>query len=178
VTDATKFLMACSVLMMGHCAFAQSSGADAYISCTKDQRYVYDSSENNDNRAIVFDRATHLADVQDKSTTDAIHATEFGGVYEDCGNKHFFCLSGPLEIAIPKNISLANWQYHGLTCKSVATQKTGIYQVTCREAVRGNVFVVTYSVRRGILSFQHSPLGGDSLFTLRGASGLFSPCLQ
>lgn len=87
--------------------------------------------------------------------------SEFGGDYEDCGNETFFCLAGPLDIIIPKSMSAKQWQYLGLSCKSVDEHGGDVIHVTCsssRMYHTGTSF--SYSRSRGVLSFGNSRIGG------------------
>lgn len=140
--------------------------------------YIYDAITVGDNRAVVVNRVTHGVSIQDKRNA-SVDATpgEFSGSYEDCGNEAFFCLAGPLDIVVPKSMSMKQWQYHGLSCKRIGEAEGDAIRVTCSSSRRyrtGTSF--TYSLSRGILLFGNSPVGGTrGGFRLRGPRGLFSP---
>ncbi len=142
--------------------------------------YIYDAKEAGDNRVVVINRVTRYVGIQDKSDVriDAI-LTEFGGYYDDCGNEVFFCLTGPLEIVIPKSMPMKQWQYHGLSCKNVGETEGDVIRITCRSIRSGGRRgggTFTYSLSRGVLSIDSSPVGGSrGGFELRGQRGLFSP---
>lgn len=140
--------------------------------------YIYDAIGVGDNRAVVVNRVTRYVSIQDKreASVDAMPEA-FSGSYEDCGNKIFSCLTGPLDIVIPKAMPMTQWKYHGLSCKRVGSIEGNAIRVTCSSSRRyhtGTSF--TYSPSRGVLSFGNSPIGGTrGGFKLRGQSGLFSP---
>lgn len=147
-------------------------------SAEKCRAYIYDATNAGDNRAIIVDRVTHHVGIQDKRNVrpDASDG-DFGGSYEDCGNDIFYCLSGPLDIVIPKSVTVKQWVYVGLSCKKEGP-RNGVYRVTCTSSRlhrTGTSF--TYSPSRGVLSFGNSPVGGivhGNGFALRGQHGLFS----
>jgi hypothetical protein len=141
--------------------------------------YIYDAINAADNRAIVINQITHYVGIQDKRDVrlDASFGN-FGAFYEDCGNDAFYCLSGPLDIVIPKSVAMKQWEYNGLSCKRLGDPQDDIFSVTCTSSRRyhtGTSF--TYSPSRGVLSFGNSPVGGVTRgngFALRGKRGLFS----
>ncbi|GAA0264682.1 hypothetical protein GCM10009126_33020 [Rhodanobacter caeni] len=141
--------------------------------------YIYDAISAGDNRAIVVNRITHYVGVQDKRDVrfDASFGN-FGSFYEDCGNDTFYCLSGPLDIVIPKSVAMKQWEYNGLSCKRLKYPQGDTFRVTCTSSRlhhTGTSF--TYSPSRGVLSFGNSPVGGVTRgngFVLRGKRGLFS----
>jgi hypothetical protein len=141
--------------------------------------YIYDAINADDNRAIVINRITHYVGIQDKRDVH-LEASfgNFGSFYEDCGNDAFYCLSGPLDIVIPKSVAMKQWKYNGLSCKRLKEPQDDILSVTCTSSRlhhTGTSF--TYSPSRGLLSFGNSPVGGVTRgngFALRGKRGLFS----
>lgn len=142
--------------------------------------YIYDAKGASDNRVVVINSATRYVGIQDKSDVriDAV-LTEFGGYYNDCGNEVFFCLTGPLEIVIPKSMPMKQWQYHGWSCKNLGKAEGDAIRITCwssRSSGRHGRPTFTYSLSRGVLSIDSSPVGGSrGGFELRGQRGLFSP---
>lgn len=140
--------------------------------------YVYDATNAGDNRAIVVDRITRHVGIQDKrNVRPGASDGDFGSSYEDCGNDTFYCLSGPLDIVIPKSMTMKQWNYVGLSCKKKRPHN-GVFSITCTSSRiyrTGTSF--TYSPSRGVLSFDNSPVGGvvhGHGFALRGQHGLFS----
>lgn len=138
--------------------------------------YIYDAKEAGDNRALVINVVNSNVDIQDKSEVRAdVMLSEFGGSYEDCGNEIFFCLTGALEIVIPKSMPMKQWEYHGLSCKSVGKPEGDVTRITCRSRNYRGRPTYTYSLSRGVLSIDSSPVGGArGGFELRGQYGLFS----
>lgn len=139
--------------------------------------YIYDAISEGDNRAVVVNRITRYVGIQDKrnARVDA-SVGEFGGFYEDCSSEIFYCLAGPLDIVVPKSMSIKQWQYHGLSCKIIGRPEGDVFRITCSSSRlyrTGTSF--TYSLSRGILSFGNSRVGGTrGGFVLRGQRGLFS----
>ncbi|WP_266171157.1 hypothetical protein [Dyella subtropica] len=125
--------------------------------------------------AIVIDVAKNWVEIQRKA--DARIGSmdgDFGSKYEDCGNEAFYCLTGPLEIVIPKAMPMKQWKYHGLSCQSVAQPGSDAYRITCRSPKYRGRPTFTYSLSRGVLSIDSSPVAGGYRYELRGEHGLFS----
>lgn len=139
--------------------------------------YVYDAAAGGHNGALVINRANRYVEVQDKSDVRiGAMLTDLGGFYEDCGNEAFFCLTGALEIIIPKSMPMKQWQYHGLSCTSVGELGGDAFRITCRSPSYRGRPAFTYSLSRGILAIDSSPVGGGrERYELRGQRGLFSP---
>ena len=139
--------------------------------------YIYDATSPGSNAALVIDRASRYVEVQNK---DDVHMgamlSDLGGDYENCGNNAFFCLTGALMVVIPKSMPMKHWQYHGLSCKSVSEPRGDAFRITCRSRNFLGRPAYTYSLSRGVLSIESSPVvGGRERFVLRGERGLFSP---
>ena len=116
-----------------------------------------------------------LVNAQDKRNTHiGFMDNEFGGYYEDCSNKEFHCLTGPLEIIIPKDMPLRQWKYRGLSCQSVAQPVGDAYRITCRSHEYSGRHIYTYSLSHGVVSIESSPVASGALFKLRGDLGLFA----
>lgn len=138
--------------------------------------YIYDGVGGTKNTSIVIDATTHSVEIQDKA--DARVGTSLSGIahnYDDCGDDKFYCLTGMLEIVIPKDMPMKQWKYHGLFCQSVAQAGGDAYRVTCRSPKYRGRPTYTYSLSRGVVSIESSPIAGDYRYELRGEHGLFSP---
>lgn len=163
-----RFLMLFAAVLIGCLTSSVKAGG-------RSQGYIYDAVAIGDHRAIVINNITARVSIQSKSTASVDQTSStFGGEFENCGNQIYHCITGPVDIIIPKKMTLADWQYHGVFCKSRAEQHINIYLVTCKSGVSGVETIVTFSVLRGVLSFKNTPLGGRSLFKLRGYFGIFS----
>lgn len=142
--------------------------------------YVYDEHGKDrvgdlHNLAIVIDVIDPWVSIQSKDSARAgSREGDFGSPYQDCGNSEFHCLTGPLEIIIPKNMSMKQWIYHGLTCQSVPLASSDIYRITCKSPRYRGQPSYTYSISRGVLSIESSPIAGAHRYDLRGQLGLFS----
>lgn len=139
-----------------------------------DQRYIYDAVSADDHRAVVIRLGANTVSVQDKSdaaTSDNL-SMESGNI-RDCGNKYYFCVKGPLNVAIPKAKISKKWEFSGIFCSSSLKGHSNIYQITCISDAQRIKTTFIYSVLRGILSFKNTPIGGYTLYKLRGDRGLF-----
>lgn len=137
--------------------------------------YVYDGTGAGNNAAIVINVVTRYVGVQTKSDVRIDAMAGFGGNYENCGNEVFFCLTGPLEIVIPKSLPMKRWQYHGLSCSSVDEPVGDAIRVTCRSPNYRGRPTFTYSPSRGVLSIDSAPVvGAREKYELRGQRGLFA----
>lgn len=139
--------------------------------------YVYDSTESGNNLAIVVDVTNRYVEVQEKRD---VHVgsmlTDLGGTYRDCGNAAFLCLTGALEIVVPKSLGAREWRYNGLSCGSVSEPLGDALRITCQSPGYAGKHTFTYSPTRGVLSIDSSAVGGSGRrYKLRGRYGLFSP---
>lgn len=142
--------------------------------------YIYDGVNNGRSRpphnlAIVITVDTATVEVQNK--TDARVGAKYGGLYgeyENCGNEAFYCLTGPLEIVIPRAMPMKQWTYHGLFCQSVAQKGGDTYRISCRSRQYRGHPTYTYSLSRGVVSIESAPIWAADRFVLRGDQGLFS----
>lgn len=137
--------------------------------------YIYDGVGKADKLSIVIDAAKQNARIE--STAHAsigASRSEIIPDYEDCSNHSFYCITGMLEIVIPKTMPIKHWKHHGLSCKSVARPVDDTYRVTCWSLQYRGRPTYTYSLSRGIVSIESSPVGGDYKYELRGDHGLFS----
>jgi hypothetical protein len=142
--------------------------------------YIYDGTGRSNNLSIVINVTTH--DVSIQGTPDArINNPDdvITNNYEDCGNEDFYCLTGMLEIVIPKKaMPMKQWKYHDVSCQSVAQSGGDAYRITCRSPKYRGRPTYTYSPTRGVLSIESSPVAGDYRYDLRGKYGLFSLGVQ
>jgi hypothetical protein len=137
--------------------------------------YIYDGTGRANSLSIVIDVTTHIVEIQ--GTARARINTSRGdtsGTYEDCGNDAFYCLTGMLEIVIPKVMPRKQWSYHGLSCRSVAQPGGDAYRITCRSPKYHGRPTYTYSLSHGVVSIESSPIAGSYGYKLRGENGLFS----
>lgn len=140
--------------------------------------YIYDAKNAIDNRSVVVNPTTHYVGIQDRrhARVDA-QLSDFGGFFINCENEDFFCLTGPLEIVIPKSLPKKQWDYLGLTCKGLREHEGDAIKVTCSSSrMYQTEITFIYSPSRGVLSFGNSPVGGTrGGFKLRGQCGMFMP---
>lgn len=137
--------------------------------------YIYDGVGRANSTSIVIDVTTHSVEIQDKADARVGHS--LSGIthsYNDCGDDKFYCLTGMLEIVIPKAMPMTQWKYYGLSCQSVTQPGGDSYRVTCRSPKYRGRPTYTYSLSRGVVSIDSSPVAGDYRYELRGKYGLFS----
>ncbi len=163
-------------MLLGFAVVLVASCVNSYaVTSCVDQGYIYDAVGSDDKRAIVVDLSDKYISMQDKRQINIkSRSSEFAGKYTDCGNRSFFCISGPLEIVIPRDVSTMSWDYNHMSCSSHKTHRVGVFLATCVFGPRKRIITITYSALHGVLSFRNSPLGGDYIFELRGPDGLFS----
>lgn len=88
----------------------------------------------------------------------------------------YFCLTGMLEIVIPKSMPKKQWRYHDVSCQATALPGGDAFRIACSSPKYRGHPSFSYSLSRGVLSIDSSPLGGErGGFTLRGQLGLFAP---
>lgn len=142
----------------------------------QDRGYIYDGTGRANNLAVVIDVAKPWVEIYHKAEARiGSRGGDFGGEYEDCGNEAFYCMTEGLEIVIPKSMPMNQWRYHGLDCQSVALSGGDIYRITCQSSEYRGRPTFTYSLSRGVLSIDSSPVAGKYRYELRGERGLFSP---
>ena len=137
--------------------------------------YVYAAVDSSSNIALVIDVASHLVYLQNKLTARVGSTDGSGGYYRDCGNATFYCLTGVLEMVVPKAMPMTQWTYHDLFCQSVATADRDTYRITCQSSKFRGRPTYTYSLTRGIVSIENNPAGGEQRYVLRGERGMFAP---
>lgn len=139
--------------------------------------YIYDAKEAGDNRALVIDAVAHNAKIQDKrSVHDEASSGDLGGNYDDCSDETYFCLTGMLEIIIPRSMPKQHWQHHDVSCRATALPGSDAFRITCRSPKYRGHPSLSYSLSRGVLSIDSSPIGGErGGFVLRGQLGLLAP---
>lgn len=148
----------------------------AVLSAEQVRGYIYDGTGRANNLSIVIDVVKPWVEIYHKADARiGSMGGDFGGEYEDCGNETFYCMTEGLEIVIPKAMPMKQWEYHGLTCQSAALPGRGVYRITCRSPKYRGQPTYTYSLSRGVLSIDSSPIAGRYRYELRGELGLFSP---
>lgn len=167
MSRAVSILAAAVVLIFDLVTVARSS--------EQARGYIYDGVGDAKHTSIVIDVTTHDVEIQHKADARiGPSPTGLSHNYDDCGNDKFYCLTGMLEIVIPKAMPVRKWKYHGLSCKSVAQSGGDRFRVTCRSPKYRGRPTCTYSLSRGVVSINSSPVAGDYTYELRGQFGLFS----
>lgn len=135
--------------------------------------YIYDSV--NDSRTIVLNLTNSMLTFQDKSSVRIDEITEFGGSLQACGDEEYFCLTGSIDIVIPKVLSSMTWTYHDVSCVAKLISKDSrVYKIVCYGPGRDIGTEVEYSYSRGVVSVMDGTPSDQTRFELRGEYGLFS----
>lgn len=82
------------------------------------EREVYYKNET-DRRIAIFNYETMSYNTHDVSYLEhpGQDHTEFGGAFENCTNTEFYCVSTPMEIAVPKKVEgQTQWSVGGMSC--------------------------------------------------------------
>ncbi|WP_157798647.1 hypothetical protein [Dyella ginsengisoli] len=141
--------------------------------------YIYDGTGRSKSTSIVINVTTHDVAIQGKPDARINNPADvITNNYKDCSNKDFYCLTGMLEIVIPKAMPMKQWKYHDVSCQTVAQSRGDAYLITCRSPKYRGRPTYTYSLTRGVLSIESAPVAGDYRYELRGKYGLFSPGVQ
>lgn len=143
--------------------------------CNDKVKYVYVSTS--DNRAIVFDmRTSYLNFVDKRLKNPGQSSSEFGGSFVNCTSAKYYCISGPIDFVIPKDMRSQVWSYGEARCTAQRTHNEDEYVVQCTSPFgsRDRVTRFRYSSTNGILAFRDLKPTRDATFTLEGQCGLFA----
>lgn len=131
---------------------------------------IYDATT--DQRAMVFNFRTHWMSFQDKRSANVESSSEFAGYFNDCTDSSYYCLSGPLSIAVPVTIKGHEWKHDGMSCKARMLTAANSYEISCEDS-DGRETSVNYSPLNGILVIRQVEGGSETDFLLRGNCGIF-----
>lgn len=142
--------------------------------CPTINGYIYDSSI--DGRAEVFNLKSFTMSIQSKRDADINRSdSEFAGPIVNCSSKAYLCMSGSLNLTVPRELTLAAWTFNGLNCKSLRDAKsTDQATIECAEGKDRPSIKAEYSTGRGILSYRRQNLDDEAVFRVRGRCGLFA----
>lgn len=87
--------------------------------------YIYDSAD--DSRAIVLNLTNGMLTFQDKKFVRVDEITEFRGSIQICDDGKYFCLTGAIDLVIPKVLSSTKWNYHGVTCSASLRKRSSTF---------------------------------------------------
>lgn len=160
------------------------SSVSAYAMTGKQKCKIVYASQS-DNTALRFDLRDNYLSTHDKRSPKIFEEqTEFGGYFTNCTNNEYYCISGPIDLLLPKNIRLLHWGNESAHCnaKRVHPSRTTVYVVKCSSHYGNQVRTTRfhYSTYRGVTSFRFLSPSKGSIYSLRGACGLFaaSECRQ
>lgn len=140
----------------------------------KTRTYIYDGVGEAKKTSIVVDFVNKNAELRDKGDALVPSLSGITHDFDDCSDSRYYCLSGMLEIVVPKNMPIEEWEFHGLSCRSVAQAVANTYRINCQSHKYRGHPTYTYSLYHGIVSIESSPVAGDYRYELRGQDGLFS----
>lgn len=143
-----------------------------------DLGYIYD--EQGTNTSEVFNLQTRLFSIQPRRSASLTKSSEFSGGFEICSTAQVHCLSGPLNLVIPKNLVEGRWEHGNTVC---LTKSDGAGKI--RGACTSNSVEVDYvfEAESGLVSYRLrvKDTGGgyrdQGLRQIRGKKGLFSSVL-
>lgn len=158
-----------SIVAMVACLFPTAHGAEQV------NGFIYAATDKASNMAIVIDAGRGWVDMQDKASA-RIGSPDgsLGGFYEECGNEAFYCVTGALEMVIPKAMPMREWKFHGLSCQSTPDPREDVFRIACRSPKHHGQPTYTYSLTRGVVSIESAPVWSSGRFQLRGERGLFA----
>jgi hypothetical protein len=142
--------------------------------CPTIKGYIYDSSI--DGRAEVFNLKSLIMSIQSKRDADINRSdSEFAGPIVNCSSKVYLCMSGSLNVTVPRELPLTAWSFNGLNCKRLRDDiSTDQVSIECAEGKKPPSIKAKYSKSRGILSYRRQNLDDEAVFRVRGRCGLFA----
>ena len=161
-----------SVALLGLTLLGCTSASEP--KCAAGEGYIYDSST--DGRAEVFNLKSMTMSTQSKGEADVNRSdSEFAGPIVSCSNKDYLCVSGSLNISVPRGSMPTSWSFNGLNCKMLRdTKSAGQTTIECAEGRKPPSIKAEYSTSRGILSYRRQNVGDEAVFRARGRCGLFT----
>lgn len=142
--------------------------------CASGNGYIYDSST--DGRSEVFNLKSMTMSTQSKSDADIKRSdSEFAGPIASCSSKLYLCVSGSLNISIPRGSTPNAWSFNGFKCKTMrASESADRVIIECAGGKRPASMKAEYSKSRGILSYRRQNVGDEAVFRARSGCGLFA----
>lgn len=161
-----------SVALLGLALFGCTSGSEP--KCVDSNVYIYDSSM--DGRSEVFNLKMLTMSTQSRGDANVNRSdSEFAGPIVICTTKAFLCLSGSLDISIPRGSTPTSWSFNGLNCKLYDDRKLSDPAIIeCSKGRNSPSIKVQYSTSGGILSYRRQNVGDEAVFKARGECGLFA----
>jgi hypothetical protein len=129
--------------------------------------FIYD--QQGSDRADVFNLRTLWFSVQGKRWASTKKSSEFAAAFRWCSNETVYCISGPLNVVVPKVMAEGSWEQSGIRC---SIRRVSVRHFTGHCASPGVETSYVFETGRGIISYRVSP--GSREFQLRGKRGLFS----
>lgn len=147
------------------------------IAGKKKCKIVYASQS--DHTALRFDLRDDYLSTHDKRSPKIFEEqTEFGGYFTDCSNNRFYCVSGPIDLLVPKHVQLLHWGNKSAHCnaKRVHSSHIAAYVVKCSSDYGNRVRTTRfhYSLIQGVTSFRFLSPSKGAKYSLRGVCGLFA----
>lgn len=161
-----------SVALLGLTLIGCSSASEPQ--CLVGNGYIYESSI--DGRAEVFNLKSMTMSTQSKGDANINRSdSEFAGPIVICSTKAYLCVSGSLDISIPRGSTPTSWSFNGLNCKMSTDEKFSDRAIIeCSEGQKPSSIKAHYSISSGILSYRRQNVGDEAVFRARGGCGLFA----
>ena len=142
--------------------------------CSNEQGYIYDAKSKN--LSEVFNLNLMQMNIQSKSSANITEtSSEFSGPFYDCGDKMYYCISGALNILIPKGPFTAKWASGSMVCSLLSFGNIEA-EIECKST---NINTIArYSAGRGITEYWRVSEPDDVVYILRGRCGIFSEAIK
>ena len=150
-----------------------AAGSTGGVRFGSPEGYIYDLQETKNSE--VFNLKENWFSIQGRRSASVSGSSEFAGHFKPCSTKVFHCISGPLNLIVPKTMAAGRWVYGYTECVTVVVPPN-LISGQCKA---GNVETsYLFEARRGVISYRRRILGAngsdpdDGL--IRGPRGLFS----
>jgi hypothetical protein len=129
----------------------------------------YVNDQQGTSLANVFNTKTKWLSFQDQQSADVEKSSEFAGQFVICSTDELHCISGPLNLVVPKQQAAGSWQLGSTRCTTTLVANDRLRGECVTGAVTTNY---EFEERRGLTKYQLRTDPGP--YILRGAKGLFA----
>ncbi len=140
------------------------------VHCPAQRGYIYDQVGTG--AAVVFNLERRNLSVQSKQAADVERISEFGGSFTNCSSDEIHCLSGIVDLIIPKNGSSGSWRSATADCRVERSVSQLIGE--CRGLQGNRITTFAYSAANGITTYSNFGPGYSTTYRIRGFCGLFA----
>ena len=138
--------------------------------------YIYDVQDTANSE--VFNLKQNWFSIQGRRTAKVPGSSEFAGPIKPCSTKVFHCISGALNLMVPKIMVAGSWVHGKTECVTVVVSLNRISGRCISGTVETNYL---FDAQRGLISYRRGIPDGnggyrnDGVSLIRGQRGLFSP---